>query len=165
MRSATIKKYICAALCALFILICASCGDVGQIRVPERADTGDPHPDLILLYDAEAQTEETGSVSEVAEATGPAETSGADDTEALLVIVAADDGTGAVPDRIAPLDEVTAEEAEQEPSDRTSQTVYVTETGSKYHRSGCGYLRRSKHAISLDDAKAKGYTPCSRCYG
>ena len=35
-----------------------------------------------------------------------------------------------------------------------SATVYVTDTGSKYHRSGCQYLRQSSNAISLDDAKA-----------
>lgn len=46
----------------------------------------------------------------------------------------------------------------------TSQTVYVTATGSKYHRSGCSYLRQSCYSISLDDAKARGYTACSRCW-
>lgn len=45
-----------------------------------------------------------------------------------------------------------------------SQTVYVTATGSKYHRSGCSYLRQSCYSISLDDAKARGYTACSRCW-
>lgn len=41
-------------------------------------------------------------------------------------------------------------------------TVYVTATGSKYHRAGCSYLKSSR-AISLSDAIAAGYTPCSRC--
>ena len=43
------------------------------------------------------------------------------------------------------------------------QTVYVTKTGKKYHRATCRYLSRSKISISLKDAKAKGYTPCSVC--
>ena len=43
------------------------------------------------------------------------------------------------------------------------ETVYVTKTGEKYHRSNCGYLSKSKRAINLSDAKAGGYTPCSRC--
>lgn len=43
-------------------------------------------------------------------------------------------------------------------------TVYITKTGSKYHRSGCSYLSKSKIAISLSEAKAQGYTACSRCY-
>ena len=46
----------------------------------------------------------------------------------------------------------------------TEETVYITTSGSKYHRSGCSYLRKSKIAISLSDAKARGYTACSRCF-
>jgi len=44
-----------------------------------------------------------------------------------------------------------------------SQTVYITKTGTKYHNKGCRYLSKSSEAISLADAKAKGYTPCSVC--
>ncbi len=46
----------------------------------------------------------------------------------------------------------------------TSQTVYITNTGSKYHRAGCQYLRQSQIAISLEKAKSQGYTACSRCF-
>ena len=42
-------------------------------------------------------------------------------------------------------------------------TVYITDTGSKYHSSGCRYLSKSKHAISLSSAKSQGYGPCSVC--
>lgn len=42
-------------------------------------------------------------------------------------------------------------------------TVYVTNTGSKYHMSGCQYLKKSRIPISLSNAKKQGYTPCSRC--
>lgn len=45
-----------------------------------------------------------------------------------------------------------------------SVTVYVTNTGSKYHKSWCSYLNQSKIPITLKKAKAQGYTPCSRCY-
>lgn len=45
-----------------------------------------------------------------------------------------------------------------------SQMVYTTNTGEKYHRNGCQYLRQSKIAISLDDAINQGYTACSRCW-
>lgn len=44
-----------------------------------------------------------------------------------------------------------------------STTVYITKTGSKYHRSGCSYLK-SKIPISLSNAIAQGYTACSRCF-
>lgn len=46
----------------------------------------------------------------------------------------------------------------------TEETVYITTSGSKYHRSGCSYLRKSQIAISLSDAKSRGYTACSRCF-
>lgn len=42
-------------------------------------------------------------------------------------------------------------------------TVYVTDTGSKYHSYGCRYLKDSCFPVSLSDAKASGYTPCSVC--
>ncbi len=42
-------------------------------------------------------------------------------------------------------------------------TVYVTNTGEKYHSSGCQYLRQSCIEIDLDNALAQGYTPCSKC--
>ena len=45
-----------------------------------------------------------------------------------------------------------------------SQTVYITETGSKYHRDGCQYLSKSQIAISLTDAKSQGYSACSKCW-
>lgn len=42
-------------------------------------------------------------------------------------------------------------------------TVYITRTGKKYHRAGCRYLSKSMIPISLKDAKARGYGPCSVC--
>ncbi len=44
-------------------------------------------------------------------------------------------------------------------------TVYVTRTGTKYHLPNCETLRSSKTPISLQDAKQRGYTACSRCIG
>lgn len=41
--------------------------------------------------------------------------------------------------------------------------VYITKTGSKYHKAGCRYLSQSSIPIKLSDAIAQGYTPCSVC--
>lgn len=49
-------------------------------------------------------------------------------------------------------------------SGRGGRTVYITRTGEKYHESWCRYLSRSKIAISLGDALARGYTACSVCH-
>lgn len=45
-----------------------------------------------------------------------------------------------------------------------SVTVYITNTGSKYHRSGCQYLRKSCIKTTLASAQARGYTACSKCW-
>lgn len=42
-------------------------------------------------------------------------------------------------------------------------TVYITDTGKKYHQTGCQYLSRSRHSVSLEQAKIRGYTPCAVC--
>ena len=44
-----------------------------------------------------------------------------------------------------------------------AQGVYITRTGSKYHRANCSYLRQSSIPIGLSEAQGSGYTPCSRC--
>ena len=44
----------------------------------------------------------------------------------------------------------------------TELIVYITNSGSKYHRSSCSYLS-SKISINKSDAIKKGYTACSRC--
>lgn len=49
------------------------------------------------------------------------------------------------------------------PEPQTSVTVYVTNSGAKYHRWGCQYLWNSSIPVSLQSALASGYTPCSRC--
>lgn len=42
-------------------------------------------------------------------------------------------------------------------------TVYVTNTGKKYHADGCRHLRKSRIPMKLEDAKKAGYEPCSVC--
>ena len=42
-------------------------------------------------------------------------------------------------------------------------TVYLTETGKRYHLDGCPYLERSKIPIALSEAVALGYRPCGAC--
>lgn len=68
--------------------------------------------------------------------------------------------------------EPSASQSEEEPSssNQTSSTseqqtitVYITDYGSKYHRQGCQYLWDSSNAVTLSNAKAWGYAPCSVC--
>jgi micrococcal nuclease len=41
--------------------------------------------------------------------------------------------------------------------------VYVTTSGKKYHRETCSSLRRSKLALTLEEAAGAGYEPCNMC--
>lgn len=41
--------------------------------------------------------------------------------------------------------------------------VYVTDKGTKYHRYGCSYLKSSR-PLTIAQAEASGYEPCSRCH-
>ena len=54
---------------------------------------------------------------------------------------------------------------QQQQAQQNEQTVYVTRTGDKYHKAGCRYLRQSQIPMSLSQAQASGYTPCSICGG
>lgn len=45
----------------------------------------------------------------------------------------------------------------------TAQTVYVTKTGEKYHKSNCRYLKYSKKEIQLKEALDYGYVACAVC--
>lgn len=42
------------------------------------------------------------------------------------------------------------------------EIVYITDTGSNYHKESCSYLK-SKNAITKEKAQNEGYTACSRC--
>jgi len=41
--------------------------------------------------------------------------------------------------------------------------VYITKTGTKYHKSNCRYLKQSKIKISLKKASAAGLIACKIC--
>jgi len=62
------------------------------------------------------------------------------------------------------LDNILGNISSETPTPQTSTiVVYITKTGSKYHRDGCRYLRSSKISVSLAEAKEAGYNPCSVC--
>lgn len=44
-------------------------------------------------------------------------------------------------------------------------TVYITNYGTKYHSSGCQFLKKSKKEVSLEWAKSHNYTACKVCGG
>lgn len=50
----------------------------------------------------------------------------------------------------------------ESPATDNLEEVYITKTGTKYHRSNCSSLRSSKIPISLEEAK-KSYEACNAC--
>ena len=48
------------------------------------------------------------------------------------------------------------------PAGQPAVQVFVTRSGKKYHRPNCSYLRKSKIAIALANARLS-HLPCSRC--
>lgn len=56
--------------------------------------------------------------------------------------------------------------SKQAPKQETkTETVYVTSSGKKYHKSTCRYVKdKSATLYSIDEAKKKGYTACSVCF-
>ena len=59
-------------------------------------------------------------------------------------------------------DEAAYEEAVADTYD-AGRTVYITDTGEKYHTGSCRTLRQSKYPIGINDAIAMGYEPCGIC--
>ncbi|QAA82721.1 hypothetical protein EI546_13770 [Aequorivita sp. H23M31] len=44
-----------------------------------------------------------------------------------------------------------------------NEVVYITKSGTKYHRGSCHHLKKSKIKTNKSDAKTAGYTACSVC--
>lgn len=44
-----------------------------------------------------------------------------------------------------------------------AQTVYITESGKKYHAKNCSIVKTGKKGIELAEAKKQGYEPCKGC--
>ncbi len=68
-------------------------------------------------------------------------------------------GIWSVPFPTTTQERATQKKATQEGSD----IVYITRTGTKFHRAGCRYLRYSAIPIRRSEAIAQGYSPCSVC--
>lgn len=62
-----------------------------------------------------------------------------------------------------PVETESTTESYVQPKVSNDYTVYITKTGSKYHRGSCSYLRSSKIPISKAEAIRRGYGACSRC--
>lgn len=122
--------------------------------------------DLDVSYAKEA-AEDDLTASPDTSASELSNTSAADASGTSESVSGTADSTGeSTPVAAASQDETPAQETQApavtENPDVSIQ-VHITRTGEKYHSAGCSYLSKSDIPISLADAKAQGYTPCSRC--
>jgi len=79
---------------------------------------------------------------------------------AATIVHVADDGTLVLP---AGITLVADQHLNGRLTAKRTTYVYITDTGEKYHRAGCRYLKYSKHRVTLKWAKKNGYTPCKVC--
>ena len=49
-------------------------------------------------------------------------------------------------------------------SSQKEEKVYVTSSGTKYHKKGCSYLKGQEKQLTIKEAKEQGYEACGRCY-
>lgn len=123
------------------------------------------HPDGVVLDALVASgvtTYGTGANGEVDVSLGPTGTDVRTQREGSVV-------AGDVPDAIRE----TRDEAESAAAALAAgveavrrgdaNVVYVTPTGSRYHRAGCSHLKDEVIPLVKDDAVEAGYTPCGSC--
>ncbi|WP_099191432.1 ComEC/Rec2 family competence protein [Tepidibacter mesophilus] len=74
-------------------------------------------------------------------------------TDELGNIIATSDGDNIVINKASPINSTSID---------TTQYVYITKTGKRYHKKNCSFLKSTTIPISLKEAQ-KSYTPCSKC--
>lgn len=119
--------------------------------------------DSVVYADVEKNVEFDGSDDETVLLEVPVD---AEATDALSKKRVEEEAARAEAEAAAAQAQAEAEAAAQAQAEAecNAQTVYITNTGEKYHNVGCRYLRKSQIPISLDDAVARGYTPCKVCH-
>ena len=125
-------KRIVALLLMISIVLCG-CSAVSDTNITEDSNIAADEQE-ILTFDEENEEEEA-----------PGE---------KILFEKNDSSEGITPGEIDSISQETAE--------HTSQTVYRTKYGEKYHNEWCYYLK-SKIETTVDEAKARGLKPCSKC--
>lgn len=75
-----------------------------------------------------------------------------------------DEGINAIRDVVPPTVVSCSFDNETDLSEESQcDTVFITKTGTKYHRDGCRYLKESKIPIDIADLNTEKYKPCSVC--
>lgn len=122
------------------------------------------HPDASVLKSFAARgiqvfrTDEQGTV--VAKSDGSHITWNTKPSTSMKAGIARTDQT----DKDAKPGSQTEDRTQQDAGDAGGKViVHITKTGEKYHTAGCRYLKSRDIEVTLENAKAKKLTPCSKC--
>lgn len=130
--------------------------EFGVISCGQDNKYGHPHQDVLnRLNERNVQVFQTSSNGTIV-ATGNGQTINFN-TEPLIIPPAVDP---VEPPVIPPTDPI--DPPSDDPVDPVDYTVYKTNTGSKYHRDDCRYLK-SKIPLLKSEAINQGLTPCKVC--
>lgn len=152
------NKLISILICILIVLSAANLflGAANSYRI-KQLENAPP----VVIEKAEATTKEKQTLTFKNETTTtkPVLTTQEQTTENSATTVITTDAS-----------EIKTTEAEapttvSEPAQKESSDIcYVTASGTKYHKDGCSYLKKSKTKMIVNEAESCGYSPCSRCY-
>ena len=78
----------------------------------------------------------------------------------VMAVVLVQFGCGATPPKAEPEND---KKITEKPDPDEGIIVYITPDGEKYHREGCQHVHGKATAVTLAEAKRKGYTPCKVC--
>ncbi len=153
------NKLISILICILIVLSAANLflGVVNSYRI-KQLENAPP----VVIEKAEATTKEKQTLTfknTTTTTTEPVSTTQEQTTENSATTVITTDTS-----ETKPTETETPSTVSEPVQKENSDICYVTASGTKYHRAGCSYLKKSKTQMSISDAKLSGYSPCSRCY-
>lgn len=165
------KKTWIPAIAILLVAACVvsptakSSADDSAVQTPAIAeevvppDPADTTQEEIAEQEAPIQEDGPADAEKPAEGRQPAETEElpADPAEPAQEEQAADAEVPAQQEQPETVETVDVPEESEE------IIVYITDTGTKYHRGTCRHLKDSKVEIPLEKAKTQGYEPCGTC--
>ena len=141
----------------VWLLVLALLGSCVGKDEPPAEQTGEiGSPDTVVSDDTPIEQPEPEEVPVVVEPVPDDEQDPVVDAPVDETPVETQPAVEETPEVIPPVEETPVYEEPVE------ATVYITDTGTKYHRSNCRHLE-SKIPTKLSEAKAMGYEPCGTC--
>ncbi len=153
-------KIILAVSCIFFVAILTVgivAGIFSDVSLPEKSSDYTSDVDYTFLHDNGLQTDKTTKAAVTEPTTVTTEVT----TKPASTTSKAHSSNTKTTNKSSSTSQTTAKHNYSSGSN-SSGTVYITDTGTKYHREGCRFLK-SKHAISRSDAIKNGYEPCGVC--